>query len=142
MHPPEADAPRHRILVVDDDEMVLQGLSASLERDGYRVSVQRSGDAAVQRLSRDRFDLVITDVMMPGLSGIGVLERVRAMSPDTNVVVLSGYPRRDLAEEAMRKGADEFLVKPVNTSIDSSHCGQCNSAWANEQVCSSGSCTL
>ena len=113
----QAEPPRGndaKILVVDDDEIVLEGLCATLERDGYDVAVARSGYAAVGELGRNRFGLVITDLMMPGLSGIGVLERVRQLAPQTPVVVLSGYPRRNLADEALRKGANEFLVKPVD----------------------------
>ena len=109
-----SNADSGKILVVDDDEIVLAGLCATLEGDGYEVATAPSGYAAVAELSRDRFDLVITDLMMPGLSGIGLLERVRAEWPETPVIVLSGYPRRNLADEALRKGADEFLVKPVD----------------------------
>ena len=102
------------ILIVDDDDIVLVGLRATLERDGYDVVVARSGYAAVDALSSRRFELVITDLMMPGLSGIGVLEQVRKVSPGTRVVVLSGYPRRSAADEALRRGADEFLLKPID----------------------------
>jgi len=111
--PRPAQQPRG-ILVVDDDHIVLVGLRTTLERDGYDVVVARNGYEAVDALSRRRFGLVITDLMMPGLSGIGVLERVRSVSPATRVVVLSGYPRRSAANEALRKGADEFLLKPID----------------------------
>ena len=116
MSPPSnSGAERLRVLVVDDDEIVLAGLSATLESDGFDVVSSRSGYDAVDVLARGTsFALVITDLMMPGLSGIGVLERVRAVAPETPVVVLSGFPKRGLADEAIRKGADEFLVKPVD----------------------------
>lgn len=103
-----------RILLVDDDEIVLQGLMSALERDGFEVVRAENGYEAVDALARSRFALVITDLKMPGLSGIGVLERARRVSPETRVVVLSGFPSRDAADEALRKGADEFLVKPVD----------------------------
>jgi len=106
-----------RVLLVDDDEMVLAGLSATLESDGFQVVASPSGYAALDELSRGRFALVITDLMMPGLSGIAVLERVRVVAPETPVVVLSGYPRRSLAEEALSKGAGEFLIKPVDYTV-------------------------
>jgi DNA-binding NtrC family response regulator len=106
---------RQRILVVDDDAIVLAGLRATLEREGYDVEVSRSGYAAIDALSPGRFALVITDVMMPGLSGLELLERVRELAPETHVVVLSGYPRRELADDALEKGAAEFLVKPVDS---------------------------
>jgi len=102
-----------RVLVVDDDEMVLVGLSAGLENDGFEVTTSTSSHAALEELSRGSFALVITDMMMPGPSGIAVLERVQATTPRTPVVVLSGFPLRSLAQEALRKGAKEFLAKPI-----------------------------
>jgi DNA-binding NtrC family response regulator len=102
------------ILIVDDDDIVLVGLRATLKRDGYDVVVARSGYAAVDALARQHFGLVITDLMMPGLSGIGVLEEALRLSPETRVVVLSGYPRRSAADEALRKGAAAFLLKPID----------------------------
>jgi len=110
------DAPleANRILIVDDDDIVLAGLSATLENAGFETVSCRSGYDAIDELSRSHFPVVITDLMMPGLSGIGVLERVRELSPTTRVVVLSGYPRRGVADEALRKGARHFLVKPVD----------------------------
>ena len=111
--PPTHTTGHPRILVVDDDEIVLAGLRATLGREGYGVEVSRSGYAAIDALSSGRFALVITDVMMPGLSGLELLERVRELAPETHIVVLSGYPRRELADEALKKGAAEFLVKPV-----------------------------
>ncbi len=111
---PHAAQPSRGILIVDDDDMVLVGLRATLDRDGYDVVVARSGYAAVDALSRRSFALVITDLMMPGLSGIGVLEEALRLSPETRVVVLSGYPTRSAADEALRKGADEFLLKPID----------------------------
>jgi DNA-binding NtrC family response regulator len=114
---PTAVQPPPSILIVDDDEMVLVGLSETLAREGYEVVIARGGYAAVDALSRHSFALVITDLMMPGLSGIGVLEETHRLSPETRVVVLSGYPTRAAADEALRKGADEFLLKPIGNAL-------------------------
>lgn len=112
---PPTMIPKPSILLVDDDEMVLAGLDATLRHDGYHVVTVRSGYAALEALQHGAgFDLVITDLKMPGLSGIEVLECVGELSPATRVVVISGFPQRDLAEEALRKGAREFLLKPVD----------------------------
>jgi DNA-binding NtrC family response regulator len=103
-----------RILVVDDDAIVLEGLRVALARDGFEVVLAKSGYAAIDALSKEHFDLVLTDLKMPGLSGIRVLECSRELSPETPVVVLSGYAKREAADEALAKGAREFLVKPVD----------------------------
>jgi DNA-binding response OmpR family regulator len=77
---PTAVQPPPSILIVDDDEMVLVGLSETLAREGYEVVIARGGYAAVDALSRHSFALVITDLMMPGLSGIGTGSRPKRAS--------------------------------------------------------------
>lgn len=106
--------PNARILVVDDDEIVAAGLLAALRRDGYDVLVTHNGYAALDALSHEDFALVLTDLKMPGMSGIEVLQQVRRLQQRTPVVVMSGYANRQAADEALEWGADEFLVKPVD----------------------------
>jgi DNA-binding NtrC family response regulator len=113
---PLTTSAQRRILVVDDDESVLAGLVATLERDGHAVAVAQTGDAAFEALARTTFDLVITDLKMPGVSGLEVVDRVCKTHAAAKVVVISGYPTRTAAEEAMRRGADDFLLKPVHSS--------------------------
>lgn len=105
-----------RVLVVDDDEIVLSALAATLEWVGYEVKTARNGHEAAQALRRREYAVLITDVKMPGLSGIQLLERVRSQTPRTRVLVVSGYPSREIEEEASAKGAALFLAKPVDTT--------------------------
>jgi len=102
--------------VVDDDEIVLSALAATLEWVGYEVKTARNGHEAAQALRRREYAVLITDVKMPGLSGIQLLERVRSQTPRTRVLVVSGYPSREIEEEASAKGAALFLAKPVDTT--------------------------
>lgn len=104
-----------RILLVDDDEIVMAGLLATLSREGYELVVARNGYAALDELEREPFQLLITDLKMPGLSGIGLLERARRHFPKTPVIMISGFPSRNAADEALCKGAARFLVKPVDS---------------------------
>jgi len=102
------------LLVADDDPGLRESLERTLTREGYRVLLAPDGNAALERLRGGGIDLVLTDLKMPGLSGLAVLECVRHTSPGTRVVVLSGFASRVAAEEALSKGADAFLLKPVD----------------------------
>lgn len=102
------------ILIVEDDEIVALGLSAALRRDGFSTVVHGDGRAAVASLDRERFALVLTDLRMPGVCGFEVLAAAQRCRPAPPVVVMSGYPSRDAAEEARRRGAAVFLVKPID----------------------------
>jgi len=99
-----------RILVVDDDESVLRSFELMLEGVGYYVQVARSGEEAVERL-RDRYDLMLADLKMSGLDGITLLRKAREVSPDTGVIIVTGYASLDTAIEAMREGASDYLLK-------------------------------
>ena len=109
----EADARRH-VLVVEDRDSLRRMLERSLLDDGYRVSASGDGAEAVERLGRgERFDLVLTDLKLPGASGLEVLEAAREVDPGVPVIVLTGYGSVPTAVEAMRGGAYDFLEKPV-----------------------------
>ncbi len=113
--------PAHRlgpisVLVVDDSPEILamfQGLLHELpERGGYVVDAAASGEAAVALLETCVYDLVLTDLKMNGLDGLGVLKAVRARSPRTTVVLMTGYASLDTALEAIRGGAYDYITKP------------------------------
>ena len=101
-----------RILVVDDDEAVRLVLGGLLEQDGHHVERARSGRDALARIVPASIDVVLTDVRMPGMSGMELLERVRAEHPEVPVVMLTAHGSVPLAVEAMRAGATDFLTKP------------------------------
>jgi len=102
-----------RILLVEDRDSLRRMLERALAAEGYAVRAEANGEAAVERLGAEPFDLVLTDLMLPGLSGIDVLAASRRAQPATPVVVLTGYGTVATAVEAMKLGALDFLEKPV-----------------------------
>ena len=102
-----------RLLLVDDEAGILDSLRRLLERDGYVVSCARSAEEALGILQRETFDLLVTDLRLPHLSGLELLRLVRRMSPETEVILMTAYGQIEDAVEAMKEGAYDFLPKPV-----------------------------
>ncbi len=103
------------ILLVDDDELVLEGVRAILEAEGYRVTTAESGEEAIERLEKTTFDLVITDLVMENVDGFEVAKKAKELSPETTTMVLTGYKTTDFAIDALRIGVDDYLIKPCAT---------------------------
>jgi two-component system NtrC family response regulator len=103
-----------RILVVDDEPTQLELVGGFLRRQGFEVAEAASGQAAVARFKQEPFDLVLTDQRMPDLSGLEVLEAVRAASPDTAVVIMTAFGTIETAVSAVKAGAADYLAKPLN----------------------------
>lgn len=104
------------VMLVDDDEMVRNAISEVLERKGCRVSVFGDTEGAIHALSNDcHFDVLVSDINMPGLSGMEFLNMAKEAAPGIPVVMITGYPTIDLAVEAMKRGATDFLTKPFRT---------------------------
>jgi DNA-binding NtrC family response regulator len=104
---------RPSVLVVDDDRAVRTVIEVLLPKAGYDVAAASSAHEAVDLLEHRAFDLVLTDVRMPGASGIELLERIRKRWPDTVVVVMTGYSSVEDAVAAMKAGAADYVIKPV-----------------------------
>lgn len=103
------------ILVVDDDPVIRRLLEERLKNAEYQVSVAEDGYQAADLLKQDRFDVVLTDLVMPGdIGGIEVLEITKEIQPDTEVVLITAHSSVDTAVAAMKKGASDYLEKPVN----------------------------
>ncbi|PZR13286.1 MAG: two-component system response regulator [Archangium gephyra] len=102
------------ILVVDDDEAVGRVLAALLTQDGHKATWVNSTEAALATMEKRAFDLVVSDVRMPGLSGLELLKLVRAKSPELPVIILTAHGTVPMAVEAMRDGAADFMLKPFN----------------------------
>jgi len=100
-------------LVVDDEAIARENLAHILTRQGMEVATAPDGRAALAELDKREFDLVLTDLMMEGVDGFAVLRRVKELYPDTEVLVITGYPAVDTAVEAMRLGAYHYLAKPI-----------------------------
>jgi DNA-binding NtrC family response regulator len=102
----------HRILVVDDDPEMRRALVESLERAGYSAHGAECGSAALARLSGEPYRLVVSDLRMPGMTGLDLLRRIRESHPEMPVVIVTAYGRVDEAVQAMKAGAFDFLQKP------------------------------
>ena len=101
-----------RILVIDDKENICKLLSAHLNGEGYQVDIAPDGEQGVAMFDSGMYDLVITDVKMPGMDGLGVLRRIKDRSPDTVVVMITAFADMDDAIAAMKMGAFDYLKKP------------------------------
>ncbi|MCB9746656.1 MAG: sigma-54-dependent Fis family transcriptional regulator [Alphaproteobacteria bacterium] len=106
--------PVPRIHVVDDDRAVRTALRVNLRKQGYEVSESPTADAALKALSERPVDVLITDVAMPGQSGLELLAQVRERWPEVRVVVMTGYGSVQDAVSAMKTGADDYIIKPVS----------------------------
>ena len=115
--PGGSPTPLARILVVDDEEMIQALLTELLTREGYQVTTASDGQQAVDLLERERFDLVITDLVMPGLNGIEVLMAAKRIDPRFPVVVMTGYPSVETVTRLIRLGAGDYITKPFNVEI-------------------------
>ena len=104
--------PDTRVLVVDDEQSMRELLAITLRRVGYDVTLADGGAGAIERLGRERFDLVVTDLRMQESGGMDVLRAVRARAPETVVVVVTAYASTETAVEAMKLGAYDYVTKP------------------------------
>jgi DNA-binding NtrC family response regulator len=102
------------ILLVDDEPQLLEGLELILQKEGARVTTASSGEEGLEKLGKGSFDVVVTDVKMPGMSGLELLEEASGQTPAPVVVVVTGYGTIEQAVEAMSKGAYHYLTKPFN----------------------------
>jgi two-component system response regulator AtoC len=101
-----------RILIVDDDEALRESLELMLSAEGYEVVSAPDGEAALQRLEASSFDLVLCDLRMPGIDGMELLPQIARSAPGLTIIMMSAYGTGDLAIEAMRRGAYDYLAKP------------------------------
>ncbi len=100
------------ILVVDDDEVLRNELSEWLNGEGHKVKSADSGESAIKMVKGENFNLILTDMKMPGKSGLDVLKAAKKYRPDTHMVMITAYGTIDTAVEAMKIGADDYITKP------------------------------
>jgi len=105
------------VLVVDDEHDFVETLVKRLERRGLRVTGVGSGQEALLMLGKERFDVVILDVMMPGMDGIETLREIKLGWPGTQVILLSGHGGEEMGMRGMAYGAYAYLLKPVSLKI-------------------------
>src|SRR3954470_21296917 len=103
-----------RLLIVDDEPKLGKMLAQMLERDGCEVERVQSGQAALDRLRAERFDVVVTDLKMPDVDGLQVLQEAKRGAPSTEVMLMTAYASTETAVEALREGAADYLTKPFS----------------------------
>ncbi|HXV22358.1 MAG TPA: sigma-54 dependent transcriptional regulator [Desulfuromonadales bacterium] len=101
-----------KILVVDDETVIREGLKRILGEAGYQVETFAQGRLALERMQTENFDLVVSDVKMPGMSGIEVLKAIRVLQPQVPIIMITGYSTVDTAVEALKNGAADYIAKP------------------------------
>lgn len=103
-----------KILIVDDDYLVLASLDTMLRSNGFETTTADSGLRALDILKKERFDLVLMDVIMRGMDGIDTLREIRTISPHTAVMLISGYSEPERILDALSNGAADYIVKPCD----------------------------
>lgn len=104
----------NRILVVDDDPYVLESISTLLRAYGFTISTSDSANSAMQAIQRDPIDVVLTDIKMPGMTGVELLGMIHKYDPQVPVILMTAYAELDVAVDAIKKGAFDFITKPYN----------------------------
>lgn len=104
--------PTERVLVVDDDPVILLLCQRILQADGFAVTTVKRGEDALLKLESETFDLLLTDIRLPGLDGLEVTTRLRERGLETVVITMTGYSNMEMAIQALRLGVDEFVIKP------------------------------
>jgi DNA-binding NtrC family response regulator len=103
------------ILVVDDERNILTSVSRALGLEGYDVEVAGSAEVALDKLAKQTFDAILLDVQLPGIDGLAMLDELRKLEITTPVVMMSGHATIEVAMEATRRGADDFIEKPIGS---------------------------
>lgn len=103
------------ILVVDDEGAIRYSITKTLQRVGYHVEAAASGEEALEMMQNRAYDVVLTDIRMPGLTGVELLRRIKEQAPDAVVILLTGYASLETAIESLRLGAHDYLVKPSSS---------------------------
>ena len=109
-------SPAVRVLILDDERIVCDRLKPALEKLGFQVEAYTDSQQAVARLAEERFEVLVTDLKMPGVGGMDVLSFVREHCPSTKVIVITGFATTDTAQRALELGAADFIPKPFKMS--------------------------
>ena len=103
---------KDKLLVADDEQSMREFLDIMLKKEGYKVSLASNGEEVLKLAERDIFDLILMDIRMPKLDGIAVLKKIKALSPETIVIMITAYASTDTAIRAMKEGAYDYVTKP------------------------------
>ncbi len=105
-----------RIMIIEDDEEMRSLLKEFFEEEGFETDSVSNGVDALKILSEDHVDLVITDIRMPGLTGLDILPAIRRLKPKTPIIVMTAYGSEDLRRRTFERGATIYLEKPIRLS--------------------------
>lgn len=103
---------KFKILITDDDIDLRELLTEAVRNWGYEVSVAKDGDEALRKLRMERFDIVITDLMMPGMDGLALLQKIKELDKEILVIIITGYATIETAVKAIENGAYDYIAKP------------------------------
>ena len=103
-----------KVLIVDDERAIRNSLKEILGDEGYDVEVAEDGAVALQKVEKEKFDVIFCDIKMPGMDGVEVLGKLMEMGVDSAVVMISGHADIDTAVECIKKGAFDFVQKPLD----------------------------
>jgi UDP-3-O-acyl N-acetylglucosamine deacetylase len=106
-----------KVLIVDDEERVVQSIAGVLEDEGFRVTKAKSGEEAIKVFQQEEPDITLLDIWMPGMDGIEVLKRLKWISPDCQVIMISGHATISTAMTAVKLGAFDFIEKPLSLDV-------------------------
>lgn len=110
-------AEKSKILVIDDEKRMCDSIKVLLTNIGYDVDIAENGRVGIDKLKANRYDLVITDLMMPELDGFAVMKHIKGNCPRTLVIVITGYASVESAVRAIRSGAYDYILKPFDFEI-------------------------
>ena len=105
---------KKKILVIDDDEYIRESIKEALKRKGFDLESAENGASALELFQKDGFDMVISDMKMPGMSGIELLEKIKKLDPDVPFLMITAHGAIESAVEAIKKGAYDFIQKSPN----------------------------
>lgn len=105
---------KKRILIIEDNPMVVKSLEFKLLKDGYTVIISEDGRDAMEKLKTEHFDLILTDLMLPFISGRQIIEYIKKNIPQLPIIVLSTSTQDDIITDAFTMGVDDFITKPFS----------------------------
>ncbi len=104
---------QERLLIVEDEDTLCHSLARVLAKEGYEVDTAESAESAFILLDKKSYDLIITDVILPGISGIELLTKYRKQNPAQKVIIITAYASMGSAIESIKAGASDFIIKPL-----------------------------
>lgn len=102
-----------RLLIVEDEDTLCKSLQRVFSKEGYEVDRADSAEYAFKLLERNSYDLIITDIILPGISGIELMTKYRETNPAQKVIIITAYASLTTAVEALKAGASDFIIKPL-----------------------------